>query len=300
MPEVANGINTWKKSSTCFWLPSESFIKIVLTLFSLFVELVCQQPHDQYSDQRSDNSQKYRICLDCSRHSHLDRVTSSGFCNAKWVSALARQGHTPARSTALPELHSAGKRKQKYLLFTAIPCSCSGDFSILFLLPQGAHIGIALPCSVAGELRGLHRACQESPLVLEGLPRLTSNPPAIRKKHAQGSGKYGEWLCGVKVVVTYCRKIVPTTVSFQLERKKGGQFRSFSLPLRCPRVGATAAMLLASPPYPSPPATHQSFSPKKASVCVCVRRSESMGNKQILLQEVFYPHYLSCGFTSRP
>lgn len=33
MPEVANGINTWKKSSTCFRLPLESFIKIVLTLF---------------------------------------------------------------------------------------------------------------------------------------------------------------------------------------------------------------------------------------------------------------------------
>lgn len=176
MPEVANGINTWKKSSTCFWLPLESFIKIVLTLFSLFVELVCQQPHDQYSDQRSDNSQKYRICLDRSRHRHLDRITSSGFRIAKWVSVLARQGHAPARSTALPELNLAGKRKQKCLVFTAILCSCSGNFSILFLLSQGAHSGIALPSLVARESRGTPRSVSREPTGAGGTPTVDKQP----------------------------------------------------------------------------------------------------------------------------
>lgn len=116
-------------------------LKQFLHFFSLFVELVCQQPHDQYSDQRSDNSQKYRICLDCSRHNHLDRITSLGFCSAKGVSVLARQGHTPARSTALLVLllASQGKKKKRPPVFTAILSSCLGNVPIPFSPPPPVH-----------------------------------------------------------------------------------------------------------------------------------------------------------------
>lgn len=212
MPEVANGINTWKKSSTCFWLPLESFIKIVLTLFSLFVELECQQPHDQDSDQQSDNSQKYSICLDCSRQSHLDQITSSGLCSAEGVSVLGRQGHTPARNTAFLEQHSAGKRKQKCLLFTTTLCSCSGDFSIPFLLPQGAHIGSVL----SGQgVTGTPQSLTREPIGARGTPTADEQPTSHYKKCAWKSGSMETGgnivFCVVKVVGTYCQKIVPTT-----------------------------------------------------------------------------------------
>lgn len=212
------------------------------------------------------------------------------------------------RSTALLELCSADKRKQKCLQFTAILCSWSRDISMLFLLHQDAHVGIALPCSVAGESWRPHRVRQGNPLVPKGLPQLTSNTPAIIKKYTWKSGKYKErWY--------YCLlwsksggDLLPENssnnqVSFCLERRKGGQAGSFSLPLHCPCVWTTAAMLLAFPSYPPPHALHQFFSPTKglcAYVCVCVTRSESVGNKQILLQEALYPNYPSCGISSRP
>lgn len=105
--------------------------------------------------------------------------------------------------------------------------------------------------------------------------------------------------CGVKVVVTYQqRKSSNSWVSFHLDRKENKLVKSFGLPSQRPYVWAASATPLAFSSYPPPPAPHQSFSPKKA--CVCVRRSKSLGNEQVLWQEALYPNYLRCGFTSRP
>lgn len=159
----------------------------------MFVELVCQQPHDQYSDQRSDNSQKYRICLDCSRHSHLEWITSPGFCNAEWVSVLARQGQASARSTALLELHLAGKKKQKCLLFTVILCSCSGDFPFFSSCPRMQTLTELCQAQCPGScgdsmehFKGTHWCWRDS----HGWQ--AAHQP-LAKTHTPKSQKYREW-----------------------------------------------------------------------------------------------------------
>ena len=106
--------------------------------------------------------------------------------------------------------------------------------------------------------------------------------------------------CGVKVVVTYCQKIVPTTeCSFIWRERKEDKLGASAFPYTVLVCRPLQPCCLPSlPPFP-PPSPHQSFSPKKACVCVCVR-SKSTGNEQVLLQEVLYPNYLSCRFISRP
>lgn len=299
MPEVANGINTWKKSSTCFWLPLESFIKIVLTLFSLFVELVCQQPHDQYSDQFPEIQNLFRLL-----QAQLPWADNLFWVLQRWMSICSsKTGPSSSKEHGSPGIAFGGQEETK--MFTVILCRCSGEFSVLFLLPQDAHIDRAELCHAhcsgcCGDSMEHFRATRWCWSNSHGWQ--ATHQPLEKNIHQKVENVESDGnivFCRVKAVVTFSQKIVPTAeCPFIWRESKKDKSGASAFPYTVPVCGPLQPCCLLSLPTFFPPTRTSPFHPKK-HVYVCKEVRVNGRNEQFLM-EALYPNYPSCGFTSRP
>lgn len=149
------------------------------------MELVCQQPHNQCSDQRSGNSQKHRICLDCSRQPPWpDNLFWALQCQMGICSGKA--GPHSSKEHCSPRAAFSRQEERKMPPFYDHHVQLLWRFSIIFLLTPGAHIGVASMLSGWGIIEETHQCWRDSQ------SWQATHQPLEYNMHRKG-GKYRDW-----------------------------------------------------------------------------------------------------------